>query len=166
MVVHPGPGNYHGTLVQGLMFYLENLSRSFPEGSLRPGVVHRLDKDTSGVIIAAKHPESLEFLSRQFREKTAVKKYIAIVKGRIDKRYGRIETFIARDSRDRKRFAVYENSGKKAVTEFFTLERLENLSLVMLVPRTGRTHQLRVHMSSIGHPIAGDPIYSKRSGSL
>ncbi len=166
MVVHPAPGNYHGTMVQGLMFYLGNLSRIFPGEPVRPGVVHRLDKDTSGVIIAAKHPEALEFLSRQFREKTTVKKYIAVVKGRMDRSSGRIETFIARDSRDRKKFAVYENSGKKAVTEFFILERLENMSLVMLVPHTGRTHQLRVHMSSVGHPIVGDPVYGRMSGSF
>jgi len=166
VVVHPAPGSYHGTLVQGLMFYLENLSSRFPGEPVRPGVVHRLDKDTSGVIIAAKHPEALEFLSRQFREKTTVKKYIAVVKGQVDRPSGRIETFIARDSRDRKKFAVYENSGKRAVTEFFTLKRFGNMSLVLLVPHTGRTHQLRVHMSSAGHPIAGDPVYGRMSGSF
>ncbi len=163
LVVHPAPGNYTGTMVQGLMYYLQNLQDAFPEEILRPGIVHRLDKDTSGIIIAAKHPEALEFLSRQFREKTTEKKYIAFVKGVFKKRSGRIETFIARDRNNRKKFAVYESSGKKAVTEYQVLNMHNGVSLVILTPYTGRTHQLRVHMNYAGHPIIGDPLYGRKS---
>ncbi len=163
LVVHPAPGNYTGTMVQGLLYYLQDLHDAFPHDILRPGIVHRLDKDTSGIIIAAKHPDALEFLSRQFREKTTEKKYIALVKGVFKKRSGVIETFIARDKNNRKKFAVYEYSGKKAKTEYHVLSTHNGVSLVVLSPYTGRTHQLRVHMNYTGHPIIGDPLYGRKS---
>ncbi len=166
VVVHPAPGNYHKTLVQGLMYYLSDLSRSFPGEPVRPGVVHRLDKDTSGVIIAAKNPGTLEFLAKQFREKTTEKKYVAFVKGYLKKSKGTIESFITRDQRDRKKFTVSESKGKYALTEYTAVRRSETASLAVLSPKTGRTHQLRVHMLSIGNPIIGDPVYGRISKSF
>lgn len=166
VVVHPAPGNYHNTLVQGLMYYLSDLGRSFPGEAVRPGVVHRLDKDTSGVIIAAKNPRTLEFLAKQFREKTTEKKYVAFVKGHLKKSRGTIESFITRDQRDRKKFTVSESKGKFALTEYTAVRRTETTSLAVLSPKTGRTHQLRVHMLSIGNPIIGDPVYGRVSKSF
>ena len=166
VVVHPAPGNYHKTLVQGLMYYLNDLGRNFPGEAVRPGVVHRLDKDTSGVIIAAKNPGALEFLANQFREKTTEKKYVAIVKGRLKKSSGRIESYITRDRKDRKKFTVSESKGKYACTEYTAVRRMETASLAVLSPKTGRTHQLRVHMLSIGNPIVGDPVYGRTSRSF
>jgi len=163
LVVHPAPGNYTGTMVQGLMYYLKNLSLNFPGEVVRPGIVHRLDKDTSGVIIAAKNYEALEFLARQFREKTTIKKYCAFVKGNVRKSSGVIDTFMARDKKNRKKFAVYELTGKKAVTDFYTVKRGNMATFVILTPHTGRTHQLRVHMNYIGYPIIGDPLYGRKS---
>ncbi len=163
LVVHPAPGNYTGTMVQGLMYYFQDLGKSFPEDILRPGIVHRLDKDTSGIIITAKNPAALEFLSRQFREKTTEKKYIALVKGIFRKKSGIVDTFIGRDKNNRKKFAVYSSTGKKAVTAYETIDIHDGISLVVLTPHTGRTHQLRVHMNYTGHPIVGDPLYGRRS---
>ncbi len=116
LVVHPGAGNYSGTLVHGLLFHCMEIKKMFPEDDLRPGVVHRLDKDTSGVIIAAKNPETLEYLASQFRERRTKKSYLAVVKGVPFKKAGIIESFMARDFKDRKKFTVTETRGKKAVT--------------------------------------------------
>lgn len=161
VVVHPAPGNYHDTLVQGLMYYLNGLSENFPDEKLRPGVVHRLDKETSGVIIAAKNPKALEFLANQFRDKTTEKRYLAFVKGNLKLNRGKIDTFITRDRKNRKKFTVSGSSGKHAVTEYELIKKTDKTSFVMLAPRTGRTHQLRVHMLSLGNPIVGDPVYGR-----
>ena len=162
MVVHPADGNYSGTLVNGLLFYLKNHRKNFESEPVRPGIVHRLDKETSGVIIVAKNIETHEFLSRQFRERTTEKKYIAVVKGKISDKEGTIETFIARDSINRKKFTASKSVGKKAVTDYRVLKEFENFSVCMIKIRTGRTHQIRVHMSHIGHPVLGDPVYSRK----
>ena len=169
MVVHPGAGNRRGTLANAL--YYRKLQRCgsaalFAEGEggggrtagLRPGIVHRLDKDTSGLIIAAYDDEALALLAGQFKSRTVKKTYAAIVKGIPRKARGRIETCIARDSRDRKRFAVSDR-GKAALTWYKVLKTWRTHSLLLLRPKTGRTHQLRIHLRYLGHPITGDPLY-------
>jgi 23S rRNA pseudouridine1911/1915/1917 synthase len=160
MVVHPGAGNRSGTLANAL--YYRQRARGgggFPKAEgLRPGIVHRLDKETSGVIIAAYDDTALAFLAGQFKSRKAKKTYIAVVKGIPPEQKGRIETFIARDPRDRKRFAVSAR-GKTALTMYRVVKTWQNHSLVLLRPKTGRTHQLRVHLRYLGHPIVGDPLY-------
>ncbi len=168
MVVHPGAGVKQGTLVQGLLYHVRTLKDAFPEDLIRPGIVHRLDKDTSGVLIAAKDPEALEFLAAQFRNKRVEKTYLAIVKGTLSKGEGFIVGRLVRDPRNRKRFRMLEGEGtqgKPMETWFRVLKRYGHYSFVLLKPRTGRTHQLRVQMQAIGCPILGDPLYS-RKGSL
>jgi 23S rRNA pseudouridine1911/1915/1917 synthase len=173
MVVHPGPGNRRGTLANALFFRrlrregFDNPSlivpgENFPPGSgnLRPGIVHRLDKDTSGVIITAWDEEALAFLAEQFKNRRVKKIYIALVPGRPGEPEGRIETRIARDSRDRKRFAV-SGRGKIAITRYRVLRSWDSHSLILLQPKTGRTHQLRVQLRHLGHPISGDPLYGR-----
>ncbi|GHU88760.1 pseudouridine synthase [Spirochaetia bacterium] len=160
MVVHPGAGNYSGTLANALLFRrLQRQGGDQGNGGIRPGIVHRLDKDTSGVMIAAWDDEALAFLADQFKRRCVRKTYAAIVQGVPKETSGRIETMISRDSRDRKRFAVSPNKGKSALTLYRVIRSWKGHSLVLLRPRTGRTHQLRVHMRYIGHPILGDPIY-------
>jgi 23S rRNA pseudouridine1911/1915/1917 synthase len=164
MVVHPAHGNFHGTLMQGLLYYLAGLDRRF-EGSPyhdRPGIVHRLDKDTSGVLIAAKNPEALEQLAGQFRARTTKKVYLAVVKGVPRNRRGVIDGNIRRDPAHRKRFEVSENRGKPSRTRYRVVRELGGYSLLELRPVTGRTHQLRVHLKHIGTPVLGDPIYGRR----
>ncbi len=161
MVVHPAAGNWSGTLVQGLAFHIGRLRDQLGVTNIRPGIVHRLDKDTSGVIIAAKNPESQEALARQFRRKSTEKSYVALVKGRVFPIASTIETCIRRDPVHRKRFEATPDSGKPSITDYRVLRQWERHAFVSLKPRTGRTHQLRVHMASIGHPILGDPIYSR-----
>jgi 23S rRNA pseudouridine1911/1915/1917 synthase len=162
MVVHPGAGNRRGTLANAL--YYRRLERARGLGGLseadglRPGIVHRLDKETSGVIIAAYDDESMAFLAGQFSSRKTKKTYIAIVKGIPPAPKGRIETFIARDPKDRKRFAVSPR-GKTALTAYRVIHAWQTHSLVLLRPKTGRTHQLRVHLRYLGHPIVGDPLY-------
>jgi len=163
MVVHPAAGNRHGTLAQGLMHRVKTLAGDFND-SARPGIVHRLDKDTSGVIIAAKHPQALAELAAQFKQHTVEKRYLAIVKGRLPRSHGTVDAPIGRDPHNRKRFAIVDPGGKKAVTTYRVLRHFSGYSFVSLGPRTGRTHQLRVHMASLGCPVIGDPIYA-RSGS-
>ncbi|MDR2964262.1 MAG: RluA family pseudouridine synthase [Treponema sp.] len=159
MVVHPGAGNRQGTLANAILFRMNDKL----EG-MRPGIVHRLDKDTSGVIIAAYDEEAHEFLASQFKNRKVRKTYIAIVSGSPKEQRGKIETFIARDPKDRKKFAVCERGqgrGKNALTFYKVIKNLKDYSLVLLRPRTGRTHQLRVHMRHLGCPILGDSIYGK-----
>lgn len=165
MVVHPAAGNYTGTLVQALLWYVPQLKTNFADDLLRPGIVHRLDKDTSGIIIAAKTPQALEFLSKQFVNKTLSKHYLAIVKGVIQKPQGNIDYPIARDPHHRKRFTWKRIDGKEAHTKYRVMRNFSKTSFVALTPSTGRTHQLRVHMSSLGHPIVGDSLYSRSGGS-
>jgi 23S rRNA pseudouridine1911/1915/1917 synthase len=164
MVVHPGAGNYTSTLVHGLLYHCIEMKGSFLNEDIRPGIVHRLDKDTSGVIIAAKNPDTLEFLSSQFRNKSTKKSYLAIIKGVPARPEGVIETNIARDPYNRKKFAVSENRGKYALSRYKLIESWGNFSLVLLGLDTGRTHQLRVHMLHLGNSILGDPIYGRKSG--
>ncbi|MDR0689429.1 MAG: RluA family pseudouridine synthase [Spirochaetaceae bacterium] len=160
LVVHPGAGNASGTLANGLLY--RRLSRGGSGEGFRPGIVHRLDKDTSGVMIAAYDDEALAFLADQFKSRRVKKIYGAIVRGVFKENAGVIETRIARDRRDRRRFAVPEAGGKIALTRYRVIRSWFNYSLVLLRPKTGRTHQLRVHMAYAGHPILGDPLYGAR----
>jgi 23S rRNA pseudouridine1911/1915/1917 synthase len=164
MVVHPGAGNRHGTLANALYFRQLEKDALFPH-SLRPGIVHRLDKDTSGVLIAAYNETAHAFLSDQFKVHSVRKTYIALVNGSIEANKGRIETFIARDPRNRKLFTV-SSRGKPAITLYRVIKKWNNYSLVLLRPHTGRTHQLRLHMKYLGHAITGDPLYGLRDSAF
>ena len=166
IVVHPAAGNRTGTLVQGLLYYCKSLGDSFDGEVVRPGIVHRLDKDTSGVIIAAKNREAQDFLAAQFRRKKTKKKYYAIVKGTLAGRSGIVETNIVRDRRNRKRFTVSDREGKPAETHYRVLKTWSRCTFVALSPVTGRTHQLRVHMKHLNHPILGDEMYSRPDNAL
>ena len=162
MVVHPGAGNRQGTMANAL--YYRNMQKRNcykPEeqtGGLRPGIVHRLDKETSGIIIAAYNEETHAFLAQQFKLRKTRKTYIALVIGVPKEKTGRLDTFITRDPKDRKKFTV-SSAGKMAVTFYKVIRCWENHSLILVRPKTGRTHQLRVHLKYIGHPILGDPVY-------
>jgi len=158
MVVHPGAGNRQGTLANALWFRRIKKSGEKTTAGLRPGIVHRLDKETSGIIIAAWDDESHAFLSQQFKDRKVKKNYIAVICGTPKDWTGRIETFIARDTKNRKRFTVAPK-GKTSLTFYKVLKSWSNYSLVLLRPRTGRTHQLRVHLKHLGHPILGDSVY-------
>jgi len=157
MVVHPGAGNRQGTLANAL--YYRRLKKGDKNlKSFRPGIVHRLDKETSGVIITACSDEVHALLAEQFKSRKVRKNYIAVVQGEPKEIKGRIETFIARDPKNRKRFAV-SGTGRSALTFYKVIKSWKNYSLLLLRPRTGRTHQLRVHLRYIGIPILGDSIY-------
>jgi 23S rRNA pseudouridine1911/1915/1917 synthase len=162
MVVHPGAGNWQGTLANAL--YHRSLELCHLTGNaasaegLRPGIVHRLDKDTSGVIIAAWDSEALAFLAEQFKSGKAKKTYIAIVSGIPKEKKGRIETFIARDPKARKRFTVSAR-GRASLTLYSVIKMWNSHSLLLLRPKTGRTHQIRVHLRHLGHPVMGDAVY-------
>ena len=157
MVVHPAAGNESGTLVNALMYHCGG-SLSAINGVIRPGIVHRIDKDTSGLLVAAKNNEAHLFLSAQLKERKAVRKYIALVNGNIKEDRGTINKPIARHPNDRKKMAVV-SGGREAVTHYNVLERYGGYTLVECILETGRTHQIRVHMASIGHSIVGDPVY-------
>lgn len=156
MVVHPANGHASGTLVNAVLFHLDNLSGI--NGELRPGIVHRLDKDTSGLLIIAKNDHAHRSLSDQFKERTCEKIYLAVVYGVVKQDEGRIDQPIARSLKDRKKMAVRQD-GRKAITEFTVLKRFRDASLLECRLLTGRTHQIRVHMAYIGHPCIGDTQY-------
>jgi 23S rRNA pseudouridine1911/1915/1917 synthase len=159
MVVHPGSGNRTGTLVNALLAHCTGLVEAFGSAAARPGIVHRLDKDTSGVMITAKNPAAHEQLARQFRDHRVRKLYLAVVRGAPRTDSGRIDGGIARSRTDRKRFAAVTAGGRRAVTDWRVLRRYDGCSLVLLAPKTGRTHQLRVHLRLLGSPVLGDPLY-------
>lgn len=159
MVVHPAAGHGTGTLVNGLMAHCKDLSGI--NGVMRPGIVHHIDKDTSGLLMVAKNDLAHESLVNQLMKKTVTRKYRAIVHGVIPHDYGTVDAPIARDPKDRQSMTVVDN-GKHAVTHFHVLERFKDFTLVECQLETGRTHQIRVHMKYIGYPLAGDPKYGPR----
>lgn len=158
MVVHPAPGNYTGTLVNALLykFDLEGVGEKN-----RPGIVHRIDKDTSGLMIVAKTEKALEVLSSMIKNKEVKRKYIAIVDGVINHEKGTIDAPIGRDKANRQKMAVTDVNGKESITHFEVLERFKNNTLVKCTLDTGRTHQIRVHFAYINHPVTNDPLYGK-----
>ena len=160
MVVHPAAGIYTGTLVNALLWHCHDLSGI--NGALRPGIVHRLDKDTSGVMVAAKNDMAHHYLARQIRDKDARREYRAIVHGNIVPRAGVIMGDIGRHPTDRKKMTIVRENGKPATTHFEVLERFGSYTYVSCRLETGRTHQIRVHMTSIGHPLVGDPKYTAK----
>ena len=159
MVVHPSAGHTSGTLVNALMYHVKDLSSI--NGGVRPGIVHRIDKDTSGLLMIAKNDKAHNALAAELKDKKSLRKYVAIVHGNLPNDRGVIEAPIGRSDKDRKKQAVTAK-GKPAVTRFTVLERFGNYTLVELQLETGRTHQIRVHMAYIGHPVAGDPLYGPR----
>jgi len=159
MVVHPAIGNHSGTLVNALMYHCKDLSSI--NGIIRAGIVHRIDKDTSGLLIACKNDLAHKSLSEQFFNKTVTRKYYAICYGVINHNLGKIDAPIGRDSQNRQMMTVVEG-GKKAVTHFKVIERFKKYTLVELQLETGRTHQIRTHMKYIGYPLVGDPVYGPR----
>ena len=161
MVVHPAPGNYNGTMVNALIFQIKNLSSI--NGVIRPGIIHRLDKDTSGLIMVAKNDESHRFLSEQLKNRSVKREYIALVHGALSNIESTINAPIGRDPRDRKKMTVIKTNSKEAITHYKVIEEFQKYSLVKANLETGRTHQIRVHFAYINHPIVGDKIYSKRS---
>lgn len=163
MVVHPAPGNYSGTLVNALMNISERLSSI--NGVIRPGIVHRIDKDTSGLLMIAKNDSAHEFLAKQLKDKTTLRVYYALVNGVVKNDTGTIDAPLARHPADRKKISIQEN-GRNAVTHYEVLERYKSHSLIRLKLETGRTHQIRVHMASIGHPLVGDPVYGLKNAKI
>lgn len=159
MVVHPGPGNPSHTMVNALLYHLDGLTAI--KGEIRPGIVHRIDKDTSGVLMVAKNDLAVEDLGSQLKEKTVSRKYIALVEGVITHNKGKITAPVGRHKTRRQHMAVVEN-GKPAVTHFSVLERFNEHTLIECVLETGRTHQIRVHLAYINHPLVGDPKYGRR----
>lgn len=160
MVVHPAVGNTKDTLVNALMYHCKDLSAI--NGVIRAGIVHRIDKDTSGLLVACKNDFAHQSLSEQFFNKTVKRKYYAICYGEINHNLGKIDAPIGRDLTNRQMMAVVDN-GKRAVTHFKVLERFNGFTLLELILETGRTHQIRVHMKYIGHPLLGDPIYGPKN---
>lgn len=159
MVVHPSAGHASGTLVNALLYHVKDLSTI--NGVVRPGIVHRIDKDTSGLLMIAKNDKAHQALAQELKEKKSLRQYVAIVHGNLPNDRGVIEAPIGRSDKDRKKQAVTAK-GKPALTRFQVLERFGDFTLVELTLETGRTHQIRVHMAYIGHPIAGDPVYGPR----
>lgn len=160
IVVHPAIGNNHGTLVNGLLYHSKNLSSI--NGEFRPGIVHRIDAYTTGLLMIAKNDNAHQILAEQLANKTTTRKYWAIVWGVIPHDTGTIDAPIGRDEQDRKKMAVTSKNSKQAVTHFKVLKRFKSATLIECVLETGRTHQIRVHMNYIGYPIVNDPVYGKR----
>ena len=156
LVVHPGSGNFENTLVHGLLYHCH---LSGGDDALRPGIVHRIDKDTSGLLVCAKNDAAHAYLSAQLADKTCYRKYYAIVSGIIEHDEGEIDAPIGRDSKDRQKMAVTSLNSKKAITDFKVLKRFDDSCLLDVELKTGRTHQIRVHMQYIKHPVVNDPKY-------
>jgi len=164
MVVHPAAGNYHGTLVNALLYHCKDLSGI--NGILRPGIVHRIDKDTSGVLVIAKNDHAHNKLAYQIKEHSITRIYNALVHGVVPEPAGIIEAPIGRHPVHRKKMAVVVKNGKHAVTHYQVLERFDRYTFLEIKLETGRTHQIRVHMSYLGYPVVGDPVYGPRKGNL
>jgi 23S rRNA pseudouridine1911/1915/1917 synthase len=163
MVVHPGAGHSSGTLVNALLAYNPEVANV--GGLERAGIVHRLDKDTSGLLLVAKDVDTHAALQRQFKHRQVIKTYLALVEDHVEPREGLIEAAIGRDRRERKRMAV-TRTGRPAVTQYRVVEFFQNYSLLEVRPHTGRTHQVRVHLAWIGYPLVGDRVYGRRRQSL
>lgn len=161
MVVHPAAGNLDGTLVNALLYHCKG-SLSGIGGVIRPGIVHRIDKDTSGLLIVAKNDEAHLCLSEQIKEHSFTRQYEAVVYGRLKDDKGIIDKPIGRSPKDRKKMCVIDRNSKPAVTEYEVIKRYEKFTHVRLTLHTGRTHQIRVHMAYLGHPVAGDPVYGPK----
>lgn len=160
IVVHPAVGNPSHTLVNGLLYHSKELSSL--NGEFRPGIVHRIDAYTTGLLMVAKNNKAHEILAKQLEEKKTTRKYIALVWGVIKEDTGTIDAPIGRDLKDRKKMAVTDVNAKDAITHFKVLERYQEATLIELQLETGRTHQIRVHMDYIGHPVVNDPVYGKK----
>ena len=163
LVVHPCSSTKEGTLVNGLLYRIKDLSGI--NGVLRPGIVHRLDKNTSGLMIVAKNDKAHVSLAAQIKDKTCKRKYLALVNGHFKNDKGHIETYIERDKKDRKKMAV-SDKGKLAITNYKVKERYDKFDLVEFSLQTGRTHQIRVHCKALGHTIVGDDVYGKAEKNL
>jgi len=163
LTVHPAPGHPDHTLVNAVLAHCPGLASS--NELMRPGIVHRLDKDTSGLIVVAKNESAREYLVAQFKSRTVTKGYLVLVKGRLSPERAIIEAPIGRDPHNRRRMALVK-TGKEARTEYRVREYLDSCSLVEVVPVTGRTHQIRVHLAAIGYPVMGDPVYGAKSSHL
>ena len=161
MVVHPAPGHTSGTLVNAVLSHAGE-SLSSINGVLRPGIVHRIDKDTSGLILVCKNDFSHKALAKQLEEHSITRRYHAICSGRLKEEQGTVSAPIGRDEKNRKQQAINYKHGKEAITHYRLLENLQNASLLECRLETGRTHQIRVHMKSIGHPLLGDPLYGPK----
>lgn len=164
MIVHPSSGIYSGTLVNALLYHCKDLSGI--NGVQRPGIVHRIDKETSGLLMVAKNDKAHQSLSGQLANHTVVRRYLALVHGVIPHDYGRIEAPIGRDVNDRKKMCCTDRNSKEAITNFKVIERFKDMTLVECRLETGRTHQIRVHMAYIGYPVYGDPQYGKRKDDV
>jgi 23S rRNA pseudouridine1911/1915/1917 synthase len=160
-VVHPGSGSKSGTIVHGLLYHFQELSNA--GGTARPGIVHRLDKNTSGLLIVAKNNVAHARLSQAFQDREIQKTYTALVHGKVSKPTGRIELPIGRHPRMRTKMAAGSSRGRSAYTEYRMLEHFRGFSLLEVSIKTGRTHQIRVHLAAIGHPVVGDDVYGERA---